>query len=559
MKTTGNLGLKKPEGTDNVDIADLNGNMDILDTAVKAVQDHAADTVKHIAATERSTWNAKETTAGAQAKADAVQTNLTTHAGNTTAHITAAERTTWNAKAPIDSPAFTGIPTAPTASIGTKTTQIATTALVEALRVYLIQGIEQKAAKSSPVLTGTPEAPTAAAGTNDDQIATTAFANRAAQGIPQFATTAGTATAYTATFPASISLTAGLRLTFKAHAASGANPTINANGLGAKAVRKPNGSAASLASNGVYTVVYDGTAFILQGEGGVDITGSSAEPHNVLKGATFWSGMSDKEQVGTMYVGAGESLPAVIAAESSQGDLVVHPYDMYLFTAIDETTKFVVSDGSFAPENILAGKTVLSKAGTATSDATATAADIAANKSAYINGNKVWGTFTTADATATAADIKIGKTAYVNGAKVTGTNELQAIGSYLSTGVVAPNMVSSPEIAFTLTFNIPPGRNLLGFVLYPTESSTYFIKSNLSGGYRLGLSTSYMSGYGSVSSYFGDVSNKVTCSSSVISFNRSTGELVVFVYYSAYGSAALSLNNAAGLQFSLKFNVSDTY
>lgn len=35
MKTTGNLGLKKPDGTDIVDIADINGNMDILDTAVK--------------------------------------------------------------------------------------------------------------------------------------------------------------------------------------------------------------------------------------------------------------------------------------------------------------------------------------------------------------------------------------------------------------------------------------------------------------------------------------------------------------------------------------------
>lgn len=34
MQTTGNLGLKKPEGTDIVDIADLNGNMDILDNAV---------------------------------------------------------------------------------------------------------------------------------------------------------------------------------------------------------------------------------------------------------------------------------------------------------------------------------------------------------------------------------------------------------------------------------------------------------------------------------------------------------------------------------------------
>jgi hypothetical protein len=67
MKTTGNLGLKKPDGTDIVDITDLNGNMDILDTAVKAVQDHAADAVKHITAAERTGWNAKASTAAATA------------------------------------------------------------------------------------------------------------------------------------------------------------------------------------------------------------------------------------------------------------------------------------------------------------------------------------------------------------------------------------------------------------------------------------------------------------------------------------------------------------
>lgn len=39
MQTTGNLGLKKPEGTDIVDIADLNGNMDILDNAVTSKVD----------------------------------------------------------------------------------------------------------------------------------------------------------------------------------------------------------------------------------------------------------------------------------------------------------------------------------------------------------------------------------------------------------------------------------------------------------------------------------------------------------------------------------------
>ena len=57
------------------------------------------------------------------------------------------------------SPAFTGIPTAPTAAAGTATTQLATTAFVT----------------NSPQFAGTPRAPTAAAGTNTTQLATTAF------------------------------------------------------------------------------------------------------------------------------------------------------------------------------------------------------------------------------------------------------------------------------------------------------------------------------------------------------------------------------------------------
>ena len=68
------------------------------------------------------------------------------------------------------SPQFAGIPTAPTASAGTNTTQIATTAFVT----------------SSPQFTGTPLAPTATAGTNTTQLATTAFVTSSPQftGIP---------------------------------------------------------------------------------------------------------------------------------------------------------------------------------------------------------------------------------------------------------------------------------------------------------------------------------------------------------------------------------------
>jgi hypothetical protein len=132
-------------------------------------------------------------------------------------------------KAPLASPALTGTPTAPTAAPATNTTQIATTAFVQAAlsgagmgdmskAVYdttnngkvdvaetaeavpwtgvtgkpstftpathahvtsditgLDAALAGKAPLASPALTGTPTAPTATGGTNSTQIATTAF------------------------------------------------------------------------------------------------------------------------------------------------------------------------------------------------------------------------------------------------------------------------------------------------------------------------------------------------------------------------------------------------
>lgn len=68
--------------------------------------------------------------------------------------------------APINSPNFTGVPTAPTPATNDNSTKLATTAFVQA------QGY---APLNSPGLTGVPTAPTAAVGTNTTQLATTAF------------------------------------------------------------------------------------------------------------------------------------------------------------------------------------------------------------------------------------------------------------------------------------------------------------------------------------------------------------------------------------------------
>ncbi|TCP92726.1 hypothetical protein C8J42_102502 [Sphingomonas sp. PP-CE-1A-559] len=75
-------------------------------------------------------------------------------------------------KADKASPTFTGTPAAPTATAGTNTTQLATTAFVST-------AVSPKANSASPAFTGTPTAPTATSATNNTQLATTAFVSTA--------------------------------------------------------------------------------------------------------------------------------------------------------------------------------------------------------------------------------------------------------------------------------------------------------------------------------------------------------------------------------------------
>jgi hypothetical protein len=152
--------------------------------------------------------------------------------------VSTATQTALDLKAPLASPALTGTPTAPTATAGTNTTQVATTAFVGSAVAALVDGapalldtlnelaaainddanfagtlttsvglkapiasptftgtvtipagasISGFAPLASPALTGTPTAPTAAANTNTTQVATTAFAKAEADAAEQAA------------------------------------------------------------------------------------------------------------------------------------------------------------------------------------------------------------------------------------------------------------------------------------------------------------------------------------------------------------------------------------
>lgn len=86
----------------------------------------------------------------------------------------------------------------------------------------------------------------------------------------KYAPATGTANTYAVSFnPAPTAYVEGMAVAFKVPVASNAASTLNVNSLGAKGIKKANGTdVTNLKAGGIYTVRYDGTAFILQGEGG---------------------------------------------------------------------------------------------------------------------------------------------------------------------------------------------------------------------------------------------------------------------------------------------------
>ncbi|THD15383.1 hypothetical protein CI793_13535 [Anoxybacillus ayderensis] len=89
---------------------------------------------------------------------------------------------------------------------------------------------------------------------------------------PGYGVATGSANAYAVTLnPAPTSYVEGMAIAVKINVDNTGSSTINVNGLGAKAIKKPNGnnvSAGNLKAGSIYTLRYNGTNFILQGEGG---------------------------------------------------------------------------------------------------------------------------------------------------------------------------------------------------------------------------------------------------------------------------------------------------
>ncbi len=166
---------------------------------------------------------------------------------------------------------------------------------------------------------------------------------------PGYGTTGGSANAYTLMLnPALAAYVAGVCVAVKIHAANTGTSTLNINGLGAKSIRDSKGNtltAEKLIVNGVYTLRYDGTNFILQGEGG----SGNAIASDLLSGKT--ASVDAGDIVGTM-----PNRGAVTITPSTADQVIADGYH--------NGTGKVIGDSDLTPSNIREGINIFNIIGT---------------------------------------------------------------------------------------------------------------------------------------------------------------------------------------------------
>lgn len=234
MQTTTNYGLKKPEASNTVNIDDLNYNADAIDSALTPTANPAtapsgngpyklvnwlgyiANRIKAI--TGKTNWYDAP---------DLTLASVKTHVDATSAHNATAAATA-NRMMVRDSNGRAKV-AAPSAS-----DDIAQKAQADAVQANL----------ATHAADFTLQIPYAGSSTNSGND-------------------------YAISSPTVGALSAGMAVSFKCNADSTGATTLNWCSLGAKAIKRPNGtSVANLKAGGIYTLRYDGTNFCLQGEGG---------------------------------------------------------------------------------------------------------------------------------------------------------------------------------------------------------------------------------------------------------------------------------------------------
>jgi len=294
---TTNYGFKKPAAEEFFNVADINGNMDLIDGALSGLE------------------ASKETPAGAQAKADAAEAAAKAASVPTTRKV---NNKALSSDVTITASDVGAIPTAQKGS-ASGVAELGSDGRVPAAQLpsYVDDVLEYASMGSFP---GTGEtgkiyiakdtnrtyrwggssyveisqslalgetSSTAYRGdrgkTSYDHSQTVGDAHGLKQAVP--VTTSGTGSALTATI-SGLTLSDGVTLRLKLHTAISAGATLNVNSAGNVAIKDVKGNAvkAGPVAGSYLTLIYNGTNFILQGEGGEYGTAGAAQ---VLAGYTI--------------------------------------------------------------------------------------------------------------------------------------------------------------------------------------------------------------------------------------------------------------------------------
>lgn len=171
-----------------------------------------------------------------------------------------------------------------------------------------------------------------------------------------YAVATGEANAYIATLsPALLAYAESVSLRLKINVTNTGASTVNVNGLGAKSIKKSNGNnvaAGNLKAGSIYTLTYDGTSFILQGEGGEY---GNATAGDVVAPKTI--GTENGLVTGTIVEQPAWQAPKSLAV--APGNLYVrHPLGAYRTPSFNGDAEIVIVDNEFVSENFLADKNV---------------------------------------------------------------------------------------------------------------------------------------------------------------------------------------------------------
>lgn len=414
-------------------------------------------------------------------------------------------------------------------------------------------------------------------------------------------TTAGSLSGNVYNYTASLSvvptaLTTGMRVTFKAHATGGTSATLNLNSLGAKNIYKPDGTAVVLKTNNVYTVVYDGSAFISQGEGGGEygnaiasdvrvgktigtenglVTGTATLVVTPNEGSNLWvnaagpytSNSSTPPNGDVILVikpgtlgGTSVRFKGTLAATGGTNGTRV---DMY-YNGFSSAAAYVGSSpNSFDVNTTIPYDGLEIRLYTTNSATTATLTNIQilSNVPSVIDNMVPAG-----ETAASKTNIMSGKTAYVNGVKVTGTLPDYSAGDVESDAVsIAEGMVKL-RIPTTAVYgwnhglyynsasisaaNILKGKNIVGLVGTATGDATAVAadvksgKTFYSNGVKLtGTASIYKEIY--VGGYYGGHGYSFNINYNLANFNKLTTLTIMdtLAPYTIYATAVRNYDN----------------